>query len=211
LTPIHTTRSGGLRVLCAWPGYHVPSGVLASCKWVEIKGDGSSARLAPGPGYAWDPVSPFSLKLAPLPDWIIQVLPTVKSRSSWPLRPEAPLGSRSHTALGHRAASCIIDGILDKASSTAEVCRRVRALGRLVDDDRISEPYARRIIERVVGCGSRPVAELLIEMLEDVGAGPEALDRLERWAKLDPETVRRVGGCDFPRPPLRVVPKAPGR
>ena len=68
-------------------------------------------------------------------------------------------------------------------------------------------PHLQRIIERVVGCGPRPVAELLIEMLEDVGASPEALDRLERWAKIDPKTVRQVGGRDFPRPPLRVVPR----
>jgi hypothetical protein len=44
-------------------------------------------------------------------------------------------------------------------------------------------------------------------MLEGVGAGPEALDRLEAWARLDPETVRSLGGRDFPRPPLRVMPR----
>ena len=71
--------------------------------------------------------------------------------------------------------------------------------------------HLQRIIERVHAAGPRPVAELLIEMLEGVGAGPDALDRLEAWARLDPETVRRVGGRDFPRPPLRVVPKAHGR
>jgi hypothetical protein len=67
--------------------------------------------------------------------------------------------------------------------------------------------HLQRIIERVHAAGPRPVAELLTEMLEGVGAGPEALDRLKAWARLDPETVRRLGSDRFPAPPLHLVPR----
>ena len=71
-----------------------------------------------------------------------------------------------------------------------------------------------RIIERV-HAGPRPVGELpielLIELLEASNADPAVLDRLEDWGRLDPETIRRVGGDRFPPPPLHAVPKARGR
>jgi hypothetical protein len=81
-------------------------------------------------------------------------------------------------------------------------------LGALGDRFR-TNPRMQRIVEHVHRCGPRPVGEMLIELLEEAGADPAVLDRLENrgWDRLDPETVRQVGGRDFPRPPLRGVPK----
>jgi hypothetical protein len=147
-TPIHSSRSGfGLHVLYAWPGHYVASGVLPDCRFVEIKGDGSSARLPPGAGYAWDINSPFSLALAPLPAWAVLAQPAAPPRGK--LRAEAPLGARPHTTLGGIIAGRMVDAIRTEATSTAEVCRRVGGLAWLVDSGRLSEPRARQAIERL--------------------------------------------------------------
>jgi hypothetical protein len=89
-------------------------------------------------------------------------------------------------------------------------------IGKGAIGDRLrGSPHLQRIVARVTEAGPRPVAELLIEAMEQANAGadPAALDRLlQRWARLDPATVRAVGGDRFPKPPLDVVPaRARGR
>jgi hypothetical protein len=69
--------------------------------------------------------------------------------------------------------------------------------------------HLQRSIASVQSCGPRAVGEMVVELLEASGADPAVLDRLEDWSRLDPDTVRSVGGRDFPRPPLRVVPPPP--
>ena len=90
---------------------------------------------------------------------------------------------------------------------------RTSAIGKGAIGDRLrGSPHLQRIVSRVTEAGPRPVAELLIEALENAGADPAALDRLlERWARLDPATVRAVGGDRFPRSPLRLVPSEGAR
>lgn len=76
-----------------------------------------------------------------------------------------------------------------------------------VGDKLRSTPRLQRIVANVTACGPRPVGELLIEAMEGAGADPAALESLlARWESLDPRTVAAVGGRDFPRPPLRIVP-----
>lgn len=70
-----------------------------------------------------------------------------------------------------------------------------------------STPRLQRIVERVHAAGPRPTAELLIELLEQAGADPAILERLHRWASIDPRIVRQLGGDRFPRPPLDLVPQ----
>jgi hypothetical protein len=147
LTPIYSTRSGGLRILYAHPGDWVASGVLPGCRWIEVKGDGFSVRLPPGGGYAWDVNSPFALKPMALPSWVTCAKPEPKPRQK--LRAEAPLGDRPYTAMGGVIAGRMSAGILDLATSTAEICRRVAGFSWLVEEGRISETYARQTIERL--------------------------------------------------------------
>jgi hypothetical protein len=68
-------------------------------------------------------------------------------------------------------------------------------------------PRLQRILARVHAAGVRPVGELLIELLEAANSDPAVLDRLEDWARLDPETVRRLGSHRFLAPPLHLVPR----
>lgn len=70
-----------------------------------------------------------------------------------------------------------------------------------------STPRFLRIIEQIHAAGPRPTAEMLIEFLEAEGADPVALDRLHRWASIDPRIVRQLGGDRFPRPPLDPAPR----
>ena len=81
------------------------------------------------------------------------------------------------------------------------------AIGKGAIGDRLrGSPRLQRVVARVTEAGPRPVAELLIEAMENAGADPAAVDRLlERWSRLDPATVRAVG-ADYFRPPLNVVP-----
>ena len=57
------------------------------------------------------------------------------------------------------------------------------------------------------GLGVRPLAECLLEVAgNDDGARVTLLAVLERYSKLDPATVRGVGGDVFPPVPLHAVP-----
>ena len=63
-----------------------------------------------------------------------------------------------------------------------------------------------RLIERVHSLGPRPFAEMLDEIAAATGRPDIVADRVEAFARLDPETVRAVGGDQFPPSVLEVVP-----
>ncbi len=65
----------------------------------------------------------------------------------------------------------------------------------------VSSPRRQRAAEHLHNLGPRPVLEALAEV--EAGAG---LDRvLADFARLDPETVRQLGGDRFPPLPIHVV------
>ena len=73
-------------------------------------------------------------------------------------------------------------------------------------DDRLFNVRLPVLAKHLHGLGPRPVAECLLEIAgNDVGARVTLLAALERYAKLDPATVRRVGGDVFPPAPLHEV------
>lgn len=63
----------------------------------------------------------------------------------------------------------------------------------------------REQVRRIHRLGPRPVGELLAELLDTFpqAAGP-ALERLDRYAALDRETVARLGGDDWLEPAIVV-------
>jgi hypothetical protein len=64
-------------------------------------------------------------------------------------------------------------------------------------------------VRRAHALGSRPVGELLVEVAEACPAAESViLDRLERFAALDPTLIAAVGGRDWlePHQLLRAVP-----
>ena len=74
-------------------------------------------------------------------------------------------------------------------------------------DERLFNVRLPVLAEHLHGLGLRPVAECLLEIAgNDDGARVMLLAVLERYAKLDPATVRAVGGDVFPPTPLHAVP-----
>jgi hypothetical protein len=80
-----------------------------------------------------------------------------------------------------------------------------------IRDRLFSDLHLQRILSRIHAAGVRPTAELIVQLLEESGAGPEALDSLEEWARLDADVVRALDGNTFPKFPPSLVPKAPRR
>ena len=74
-------------------------------------------------------------------------------------------------------------------------------------DERLFNVRLPVLAKHLHGLGVRPVAECLLEIAgNDHGDRVTLLAVLERYANLDPATVRGVGGDDFPPVPLHAVP-----
>lgn len=70
------------------------------------------------------------------------------------------------------------------------------------------DPRLHAALRRIHECGPRSVGMAIAELCDHAGVEPQALDYLLTWCRLDPVTVRAVGGADFPRPPMDQVPEA---
>ena len=76
-----------------------------------------------------------------------------------------------------------------------------------VGDRMRSDPGIQRAIEHLHRLGPRASAEAWVEVLEKEGVvDPGVLDRLLRWHRLDPATVRAIGGDKFSDRKPRLVP-----
>ena len=69
----------------------------------------------------------------------------------------------------------------------------------------LAEPRFERQIEGLHRLGPRPIAELLAEIAADTGATNLVVGLVEKYAELDPEIVRAVGGDRFPPSVLGVI------
>jgi hypothetical protein len=70
-TPTAHSPRGGCHLLFAWPGHYVKSKTNALGPHLDIKGDGGSVILPPGPGRWWDPDLGVDTLLLPMPDWML--------------------------------------------------------------------------------------------------------------------------------------------
>jgi hypothetical protein len=158
-TPICTSQSGfGLHFHVRWPGRHVPSGKLPPWRFIEVRGDGHSARVPPGFGRIWDQRGSPLLSLADFPDawgWIggqpVEGAEVVADRAArrWEDLPaEPPLDGRDFTPEGQKIAGRIVGGLL-KSTSTREACVRARSLGNLFLVGKISEDYGAHLVEQI--------------------------------------------------------------
>ena len=60
-------------------------------------------------------------------------------------------------------------------------------------------------VEQIHRLGARVLFELVDELGRVHGLGDDLDRRLERYAGVDPEVLRAVGGDRFPAPPMRIV------
>ena len=122
--PTTHTPQGGCAVLFRWPGYFVKtcSGELAP--HLDIRGDGGSLILPPGPGRLWDPHLGPDTPLPPMPEWMRIVEP-----ESQPIRPDGALlrpqrlSRYAETALD-KAVNAVTSAPAWAASLPAAACPR---------------------------------------------------------------------------------------
>ena len=95
---------------------------------------------------------------------------------------------RRWTEPPHRKNSAIVD------SAAAEI---------------VSDLQYRQTVERVHSLGSRALAELLAELGVERKIMPGIREKLERYASIDPQALRALGGDRFPPTPLHAVRKTP--
>ncbi len=69
----------------------------------------------------------------------------------------------------------------------------------------LAGPRFERMVEHLHSLGPRPTAELLAEIAADTGATNLVVGLVEKYAELDPEIVRAVGGDRFPPSVLGVI------
>jgi hypothetical protein len=97
-TPTAHSPRGGCHLLFEWPGTYVKSVNGALGPHLDIKGDGGSAILPPGPGRWWDPHVGLDTPIARLPDWMM--LPEPERSRAGERRPvQQPLSPYGEAAL----------------------------------------------------------------------------------------------------------------
>jgi putative DNA primase/helicase len=69
-TPTAHTPSGGCHLLFRHPGFEVRNSTGKIGRFLDVRGDGGSLILPPGPGRFWDPILDHGTPLAPMPDWM---------------------------------------------------------------------------------------------------------------------------------------------
>jgi hypothetical protein len=98
-TPTAHSPRGGSHCLFKWPGYYVKSVSGALGPHLDIKGDGGSAILPPGPGRWWDPHLGPDTPVAPMPDWMVIAEPERIASANKPVRPTRALTPYAESAL----------------------------------------------------------------------------------------------------------------
>jgi putative DNA primase/helicase len=94
----HTPR-GGCHVLFKHPGHFVKTVASKLGPGLDIRGDGGSLILPPGPGRFWDPHLGLNTPLAPMPDWMVIAEPERRQEPRPAPRSAAPMSRYSEVAL----------------------------------------------------------------------------------------------------------------
>jgi putative DNA primase/helicase len=68
--PTTHSPSGGFHLLFAWPGRFIKTIAGKLGPGLDIRGDGGSLMMPPGPGRSWDPHLGPDTPLAPMPTWM---------------------------------------------------------------------------------------------------------------------------------------------
>jgi putative DNA primase/helicase len=95
----HSPR-GGCHVLFRWPGHFVKTSSGQLAPYLDVRGDGGSLILPPGPGRSWDPHLGPDTPLAPMPTWMVIAEPEASEADKSP-RPvvRQPLSRYGEAAL----------------------------------------------------------------------------------------------------------------
>jgi putative DNA primase/helicase len=88
--PTAHTPQGGCAVLFRWPGYFVKTNSGEIGSHLDVRGDGGSLIVPPGPGRFWDPHLGPDTPLPAMPEWMRIVEPETQplSQDAAPHRPQ---------------------------------------------------------------------------------------------------------------------------
>jgi putative DNA primase/helicase len=186
-TPTAHTPQGGCALLFRWPGHFVKTIAGKLAPYVDIRGDGGSLILPPGPGRFWDPLLGPDTPIPPMPGWmeIIEIATSEPPIAQRPTRPQ-PLS---------RYAEAALDGAV-KAIVDAPAGQQRDTLNR--------EIYS---IARLVAGGAMPPG-LAIESLQWAGRRLRSYDPRRPWRPADLDKMVRTAFADGlarPRQPERVA------
>lgn len=106
-TPTAHSPSGGYHILFRWPGYEVRSSTSKLGPGLDVRGDGGSLILPPGPDRRWDPHLTYDeTPLADMPSWMKLAEPEPRPLPSG--RPTGKLDRYCEVALD-RAIKAILE------------------------------------------------------------------------------------------------------
>jgi hypothetical protein len=129
---------GGCHLLFTWPGHRVKTSTGELGPHLDIKGDGGSQILPPGPGRWWDPHLGPDTPLAPMPGWMFVPEPERPAAGERPIIKQA-ISRYAETALD-RAVDNIIRAPDGQQHDTLN--REVFAIAGLVAGGAIPSPLA---------------------------------------------------------------------
>jgi putative DNA primase/helicase len=127
-TPTAHSPRGGCHLLFAWPGHHVKTIAGGLGPYLDIRGDGGSVILPPGPGRYWDPHLGPDTSLALMPDWMIIAEPTR------PAADQRPIIKQRVSRYAERRLDKAVENILNAPDGAQRdtLNREVYAVARLV-------------------------------------------------------------------------------
>jgi putative DNA primase/helicase len=185
--PTAHTPQGGCALLFSWPRHFVKSTASKLAPFVDIRGDGGSLILPPGPGRFWDPHLDPDTPIPPMPAWmeIAEAAAPEPRLAQLPARPQQL----------SRYAEAALDGAV-KAIVDAPAGQQRDVLNR--------EIYS---IARLVAGGVMPPG-LAIESLQWAARRLRSFDPRRPWRPSELEKLVRAAFADGlarPRQPDRVA------
>jgi hypothetical protein len=139
-TPTAHTPSGGYHIFFAWPGHYVKTIAGKLGRGLDIRGDGGSIILPPGPGRFWDPHLAYDgVPLAEMPSWMKLAEPAQPPSEHRP----PPRGS-DYTRYGEVAINRIVAAILNAPLGQQEITinSKIYSIGQLVAGGEIGADFA---------------------------------------------------------------------
>jgi putative DNA primase/helicase len=137
-TPTAHSPGGGCHLLFAWPGRYVKTVAGALGPFLDIRGDGGSVILPPGPGRYWDPHLGVDTPLAPMPEWMGVAPPARPNAGPRPVI-QQPISRYAEAALD-RAVGAIIKAPNGQQRDTLNA--QVYGIAQLVAGGVIPSPLA---------------------------------------------------------------------
>jgi putative DNA primase/helicase len=129
LAPTAHTPSGGLHIFFAAPAHEVRSSTAKLAPLLDVRADGGSVILPPGPGRFWDPILNLDTRMLPaMPSWMV-IPEVVRSKPNMHRMKQTASLSR----YGEAALDCAVKRIVEAPAGRQEVTlnREAYAIGQL--------------------------------------------------------------------------------